>query len=114
MSAAPTTHGGLTVIVLTTSIIILTLGEIFGVSAAWTLSFAVAPADSRNTYLSVFGTGRTIGGRVAGPLLMTGVVLALGPAGWIALAILLTAASAAPIAARTRTHTLTTAGPEDP
>lgn len=102
MSAAPSMEHGGTVAVLTASIIVLTLGEMAGVSAAWTLSFALAPPDSRSTYLSIFGAGRTLGGRVAGPLLMTGAVLALGPPGWIALAVLLTLVSVIPIAAGNR------------
>jgi len=54
--------------------------------ASWTLSFDLAPEQARSAYLVLFNTSRTVANRVAGPVLMTGVVLALGTAGWIALA----------------------------
>ena len=102
-AVAPAVQGTATTAVLAASILLLTLGELFQVGAAWALSFAVAPAESRNVYLSVFGMGRTIGGRVAGPLVMTGVVLALGSRGWIALAFLLMSAAAVPVIVSSRT-----------
>ena len=73
----------------------LTVGEVIQVGSAWTLSFAIAPAGDRNAYLAAFSLGRAFS-RACGPLLMTGVVLALGRAGWIALAALFAAASLAP------------------
>jgi MFS family permease len=92
--------GGATVGVLTGSIVVLTLGELLVVGAAWTLSYALAPAASRNIYLATFGAGRMIGSRIAGPWIMTGVVLALGTAGWIILAaVFLAAACVAGVAA---------------
>lgn len=70
---------------LTTAVLVLTVGEIGQVSSSWTLSFAIAPADNRNVYLATFSAGRSLS-RAVGPLLMTGVVLALGVVGWIVLA----------------------------
>jgi hypothetical protein len=73
----------------------LTAAELTQVGSAWTLSFAIAPPDNRTTYLAAFSQGRAFS-RAIGPLLMTGVVLALGTSGWIALAILFAAAALVP------------------
>lgn len=94
-AAAPSASGGLTIVVLCISILVLTVGEVTQVGSAWTLSFAIAPAADRNAYLAAFSTGRAAG-RACGPLLMTGVVLTAGAAGWIALAALFLTVSAAP------------------
>jgi MFS family permease len=95
-AATSSAAGRPTVILLCISILTLTVGEVAQVGSAWTLSFAIAPADDRNTYLAAFGTGRAFS-RACGPALMTGVVIALGTTGWIALAALFAAASAAPV-----------------
>jgi MFS family permease len=102
-AAAPSASGRLTVVLLGISIVVLTVGEVTQVGSAWTLSFAIAPAAGRNAYLAAFSTGRAAG-RACGPLLMTGVVLAAGAAGWIALAVLFAGASAAPLIVASR-HT---------
>ncbi|WP_165494914.1 MFS transporter [Actinomadura roseirufa] len=80
------------------AIVLLTLAELLQVGAAWTLSFSMAPEESPAAYLMVFSTGRTLANRVVGPVLMTGVVLALGTAGWIGLAALFALAAAVPCA----------------
>jgi Na+/melibiose symporter-like transporter len=67
-------------------------------TSAWTLSFAIAPPENRNVYLAAFSAGRSLS-RAAGPLLMTGVVLALGEAGWIALGAVFAGAAVLPVAA---------------
>jgi MFS family permease len=100
-AAASSASGRLTIVLLSISVVVLTIGEVTQVGSAWTLSFAIAPATDRNAYLAAFSTGRAAG-RACGPLLMTGVVLAVGAAGWIALAMLFVAASAAPLIAMSR------------
>ncbi|MFI0797959.1 MFS transporter [Amycolatopsis lurida] len=67
------------------AIVLLTLGELCHVNASWTLSYALAPEAQRAQFLSGFGLGRISSTRVYGPILMTGVVLALGTAGWLGL-----------------------------
>ncbi|PXX56301.1 MFS transporter [Nocardia tenerifensis] len=69
----------------TIAIVFLTLAELCHVNASWTLSYAIAPEAQRAQFLSAFGLGRISSTRVYGPILMTGVVLTLGTAGWLAL-----------------------------
>src|SRR5215469_2671725 len=94
-AAAPAHSIRVTVTIFAIAIVMLTVGEITQVGSAWTLSFAIAPPDNRGTYLAAFSTGRALS-RAIGPLLMTGVVLAWGPPGWIALAALFATAALVP------------------
>jgi MFS family permease len=101
-AAAPAGPGWAAIALFTTSVIVLTFGEICQVGSAWTLSFAIAPAADRNAYLAAFGIGRSFG-RSIGPFLMTGVVLAVGEAGWVALAAVFAGSALVPaVAARLR------------
>lgn len=95
---APAGPAWVAVVLLSASVFALTIGEIGQVGSAWTLSFAIAPAENRNVYLATFSMGRSFS-RAIGPLLMTGVVLALGVAGWLALAAVFATAAALPILA---------------
>ncbi len=97
LAAAPRAAGGAALPLLAGSVVLLTFAELLQVGAAWTLSFASAPEDSRSTYLVLFGMGRTLANRVIGPMLMTGVVLALGTAGWAALACVFAVAAVLPV-----------------
>ncbi|MFF2009521.1 MFS transporter [Streptomyces sp. NPDC058195] len=85
-------------LVLGGAVVLLTFAELLQVGASWTLSFELAPDGARSAYLVLFNTSRTVANRVAGPVLMTGVVLALGTAGWIALACVLLLGSLVPFA----------------
>lgn len=98
LAAAPAFAGHAALAELAGSIVMLTLAELLQVGAAWTLSFALAPSDDRSSYLLVFSAGSTLSNRVLGPVLMTSVVLALGEAGWIALACVFAASSVVPFA----------------
>lgn len=100
-AAAPNHSTRSTAVILTVAIILLTAGELTQVGSAWTLSFAIAPPDNRAISLAAFSQGRAFS-RAIGPLLMTGVVLALGRSGWIALAAVFAAAALAPAIARKR------------
>jgi MFS family permease len=97
-AAAPLGPAWAAIALLTASVLVLVAGEIGQVSSAWTLSFAIAPPENRNAYLATFSAGRSLS-RAIGPLLMTGVVLALGEAGWIALAAVFATATVLPVAA---------------
>jgi len=96
-ASAPTFSGVGTIIAFIVAIGVLTLGELIGMAAAWTLSFEIPPDDRRGAYLAAFALGRTVGTRVGGPLLMSGVVLALGTRGWLLLAALFAFATIAPL-----------------
>ncbi|MFJ2740850.1 MFS transporter [Streptomyces sp. NPDC087440] len=85
-AAAPGFGADGALLVLGGAVVLLTFAELLQVGASWTLSFELAPEGARSAYLVLFNTSRTVANRVAGPVLMTGVVLALGTAGWIALA----------------------------
>ncbi|MFH8514251.1 MFS transporter [Streptomyces gelaticus] len=85
-AAAPRFGPREALLVLGAAVVLLTFAELLQVGASWTLSFDLAPEQARSAYLVLFNTSRTVANRVAGPVLMTGVVLALGTAGWIALA----------------------------
>jgi MFS family permease len=67
--------------------VVLTLGELCQSNGGWELSHLHAPEGARGTYLSVFGLSLS-GQRIAGPALVTGVVVAAGPWGWAGLAVL--------------------------
>ncbi|WP_433337841.1 MFS transporter [Spirillospora sp. CA-294931] len=85
-------------VALTIAIVLLTFAELLQVGAAWTLSFSLAPEDAPGSYLMVFGVGRTLANRVVGPVLMTGVVFALGTAGWIGLSVVFVLGAIVPFA----------------
>ncbi|CAL9422798.1 hypothetical protein SUDANB95_01879 [Actinosynnema sp. ALI-1.44] len=97
---APTLDGAAVPAVFAVTILILTIGELFQVNAAWTFSYALAPATRRAEYLAAFSLGRTGSTRLYGPLLMTGVVLALGTHGWLLLSALMATTAALPQALR--------------
>jgi len=72
--------------VLLAACVLLTFGEMWQAVGGWELSYAHSPEDRRGVYLSVFSLGDT-GQRIGGPALITAGVMAAGPAGWIALAV---------------------------
>jgi len=74
---------------------LLTLGELAAVCAAWTLSYAIAPPERAAEYLAAFGMGRAVGRHVLGPVLVTGLLQALGGRVWGVLAALFVTASIA-------------------
>ncbi|MET7637341.1 MFS transporter [Streptomyces sp. NPDC005438] len=73
--------------------VLLTLGELWQSLGGWELSHRHAPEGRSGAYLSVFGLSLS-GQRIAGPALLTGVVLAGGAWGWAALAALFVLAAA--------------------
>jgi MFS family permease len=73
--------------------VLLSLGELGAVSAAWTLSYAIAPDDRRAEYLAAFGMGRSVGRYVLGPVLVTGLLQLVGGRTWGALAALFVVAA---------------------
>ncbi|MEI7029454.1 MFS transporter [Streptomyces pratensis] len=72
--------------VLVTACVLLTFGEMWQATGGWELSYSFAPEDRKGIYLSVFSLGGT-SQRILGPALITSVVIAAGPAGWLGLAV---------------------------
>ncbi|QWQ42999.1 MFS transporter [Streptomyces sp. YPW6] len=76
------------------AVVALTVGENLHAVAAWELSYEMAHPASRPQYLSVFGMGMSAQ-LIVGPFLMTAFVLKAGTAGWLVIAALFAAATAA-------------------
>ncbi|MEU6837780.1 MFS transporter [Streptomyces rubiginosohelvolus] len=93
------------------AVVALTVGENLHAVAAWELSYEMAHPASRPQYLSVFGMGMSAQ-LIVGPFLMTAFVLKAGATGWLVIAVLFTAATAAfSLAARPYAGKSPTAGP---
>ncbi|MGW4638483.1 MFS transporter [Sphaerisporangium sp. NPDC004334] len=60
------------------------LGEMMLAAGAWEIAFDLAPPDRQGQYQGFFGSGTAVA-RMAGPLLLTTVVLGWGTAGWLLL-----------------------------
>jgi MFS family permease len=94
-AAAARTHGSATIVVFALAVVLLTGGEMLAVAAAWTLSYAIAPAERRAEYLSAFAMGRSTARYVLGPILVTGLLTVVGGWTWPVLAGMFTLAAAA-------------------
>ncbi|MEE1769669.1 MFS transporter [Streptomyces sp. JV185] len=83
---AAATRGGAWVAgaVLLAAALLVTLAELMRSVSSWELAVLLAPEDARAAYLGVAGMSQSIQ-KSAGPPLLTGVVMAAGPAGWLAL-----------------------------
>lgn len=73
---------------LVAGVALFTLGELWTSAASWGLSFELASPHAQGQYQGVFSLGMSAEA-VAGPVLATAVVLALGAAGWILAGVLL-------------------------
>ncbi|MFE6055013.1 MFS transporter [Kitasatospora sp. NPDC056446] len=92
------------------------VGEVWESSGGYTLAFGLAPDHAQGQYQGLFGIGFNAGQALA-PLVLTGVVLALGHTGWLLLGAFFACVGAAgpPVAAwaeRTRTGSPEPAGAE--
>ncbi|MEL5959622.1 MFS transporter [Streptomyces sp. CLV115] len=83
---AVATRGGAWVagVVLLAAALLVTLAELMRSVSSWELAVLLAPQDARAAYLGVAGMSQSIQ-KSAGPPLLTGVVMAAGPAGWLVL-----------------------------
>lgn len=83
---AAATRGGSRVAgaVLLAAALLVTLAELMRSVSSWELAVLLAPRDARAAYLGVAGMSQSIQ-KSAGPPLLTGVVMAAGPAGWLVL-----------------------------
>ncbi|MFC8537107.1 MFS transporter [Streptomyces sp. NPDC057249] len=66
--------------------VLVTMAELMRSVSSWELAVLLAPPDGRAAYLGVAGMSQSIQ-KSAGPPLLTGVVMAAGPAGWLALGV---------------------------
>ncbi|WP_240528155.1 MFS transporter [Streptomyces amritsarensis] len=64
--------------------VLVTAAELMRSVSSWELAVCLAPREARASYLGVAGMAQSVQ-KSAGPLLLTGVVMAAGPAGWLAL-----------------------------
>ncbi|MDD1063826.1 MFS transporter [Streptomyces cocklensis] len=64
------------------SAIAFTVVEMIQSAVSWELSVSLAPAHAQGSYVGVHGLAQSTS-RCIGPLLLTAVVIAAGPAGWI-------------------------------
>ncbi|MFJ1617465.1 MFS transporter [Streptomyces sp. NPDC088249] len=92
---AVATRGGTWVAtaVLLAAALVVTLAELMRSVSSWELAVLLAPENARAEYLGVAGMSQSIQ-KSAGPPLLTGVVMAAGPAGWLVLGALVAGLSA--------------------
>ncbi|MFF1919418.1 MFS transporter [Streptomyces sp. NPDC058221] len=85
-SLALATRGGTwaAAAVLLAAAVLVTLAELMRSVSSWELAVLLAPQDARAAYLGVAGMSQSIQ-KSAGPPLLTGVVMAAGPTGWLVL-----------------------------
>ncbi|THA29858.1 MFS transporter [Streptomyces sp. A1277] len=72
--------------VLLAAAVLVTMAELMRSVSSWELAVLLAPPDERAAYLGVAGMSQSIQ-KSAGPPLLTGVVMAAGPAGRLALGV---------------------------
>lgn len=65
---------------------LVTLAELLRSVSSWELAIVLAPPGARASYLGVAGMSQSVQ-KSAGPLLLTGVVMATGPVGWLGLGV---------------------------
>ncbi|WP_234322861.1 MFS transporter [Streptomyces sp. NRRL S-350] len=65
---------------------VVTLAELLRSVSSWELAVSLAPPRAQASYLGVAGMSQSVQ-KSAGPLLLTGVVMAAGPVGWLALGV---------------------------
>lgn len=71
-------------VVLLTVAVLVTLAELMRSVSSWELAVSLAPQEARAAYLGVAGMAQSVQ-KSAGPVLLTGAVMAAGPAGWLVL-----------------------------
>jgi hypothetical protein len=84
----------LSTLLLVAAVLCLTAGELLKASAAWQITFTLAPPVRAAEFFATYGLGR-VAAQIGGPVLVTAVVLALGSAGWLLLAAVFVAGAAA-------------------
>ncbi|MCW3815806.1 MFS transporter [Micromonospora sp. DR5-3] len=80
-----TTGGWATVVSLAMGLVALTAGELFSAAASWAVRYGLSPESRRGEYIAVFRLGGLVSW-IAGPAVLSFLVVAGGPAGWLVLA----------------------------
>jgi MFS family permease len=70
------------------------IAEMMQASATWLISFDLAPPEKQGQYQGLFGTSSAVA-RMAGPLLLTSLIIGLGTPGWLILGLLFLGAALA-------------------
>ncbi|MFJ6478713.1 MULTISPECIES: MFS transporter [unclassified Streptomyces] len=71
-------------ITLLAAAVLATAAELMRSVSSWELAVSLAPPEARASYLGVAGMAQSVQ-KSAGPLLLTGAVMAAGPVGWLVL-----------------------------
>ncbi|SDK09669.1 MFS transporter [Streptomyces indicus] len=71
-------------VLLVLTAVVVTVAELLRSVSSWELAVSLAPERERAAYLGVAGMAQSVQ-KSAGPPLVTGAVMAAGPAGWLAL-----------------------------
>ncbi|MET9470390.1 MFS transporter, partial [Streptomyces sp. NPDC006544] len=79
-------------VVLLAAAVLATAAELMRSVSSWELALSLAPAEARASYLGVAGMAQSVQ-KSAGPLLLTGLVMTAGPAGWLTLGVAIAALS---------------------
>jgi MFS family permease len=101
------------VLVLAVAIVVHTIGELWQASAAFALSFELAPAHAQGQYQGLFGMGMGLA-QTVGPAMLTLLTITWGPPGWfVVAAFFLIASRALPAAISWAERTRPAAAPAD-
>ncbi|MFF4425872.1 MFS transporter [Streptomyces sp. NPDC001549] len=84
LATAPAGGAWAASVVLLAAAVLATAAELMRSVSSWELAVSLAPQEARASYLGVAGMAQSVQ-KSAGPLLLTGAVMAAGPAGWLAL-----------------------------
>ncbi|WP_106982792.1 MULTISPECIES: MFS transporter [unclassified Streptomyces] len=84
LAAAPAGGAWAASLILLAAAVLVTAAELMRSVSSWELAVSLAPPQARASYLGVAGMAQSVQ-KSAGPLLLTGAVMAAGPVGWLAL-----------------------------
>ncbi|MGZ9932932.1 MFS transporter [Streptomyces sp. NC-S4] len=84
LAAAPAGGAWTSSAALLAAAVLATAAELMRSVSSWELAVSLAPREARASYLGVAGMAQSVQ-KSAGPLLLTGAVMAAGPVGWLAL-----------------------------
>ncbi|RSS60869.1 MFS transporter [Streptomyces sp. WAC06614] len=84
MALAPAQGPWAASLVLLSAAALVTAAELVRSVSSWELAVSLAPPAAKASYLGVAGISPSVQ-KAVGPLLLTGAVMAAGPAGWLAL-----------------------------
>ncbi len=84
LAAAPRGGAWAASAALLAAVVLATAAELMRSVSSWELAVSLAPREARASYLGVAGMAQSVQ-KSAGPLLLTGAVMAAGPTGWLVL-----------------------------